>query len=99
MNGAKYAAQLVALLQRTVDRETDMTGLRVDTTSALIGPHAIIASLSLVSFIADAEIMLSEDHGLELVLVSEAALSRSKSPFLTIETLAAYIAELAGADS
>lgn len=99
MDSAKYASRLVDLLQQTVDREADVTGARVDTTSALIGPHAIIASLSLVSFIADAEIMLSEDDGLDLVLVSEAALSRSKSPFLTIETLASYIAELAGVDS
>ena len=99
MDPATYASRLVELLQQTIDRESDGTDVKVDTTSALIGPQAIIASLSLVSFIADAEIMLSEDYGLDLVLVSEAALSRSKSPFLTIETLAAYIAELAGANS
>ena len=97
MDRVKYISQLVELLQQAVDREADVAGVKVDNTSALIGPHAIISSLGLVSFIADAEIMLSEDHGLELILVSEAALSRSKSPFLSIDTLADYITELAGA--
>ena len=91
---AQCTAQLAELLQQAVTREADGPGVTIAATSELIGPNAIISSLGLVSFIADAEILLEEEHGLEVTLVSESALSRSRSPFQSISTLVEYIAEL-----
>ena len=51
-------------------------------------------SLGLVNFLADLEYRLAEEHGRELVLASERAMSRSRSPFRDVDTLAAYILEL-----
>jgi len=66
-------------------------------TSLLVGPETVVTSMGLVSFITDVESTLFETYGVELTLVSEQALSRKHSPFRTIETLADYILELAGA--
>ena len=52
--------------------------------------------MRLVSFIADLETTLASDYGLNLTLVSEQALSRSKSPFRSVDALADYILELTG---
>lgn len=94
MDRAQCTAQLVELLQQAVSREAEGDGLTIAETSELIGPNATISSLGLVSFIADAEILLEEEHGLEVTLVSESALSRSRSPFQSIGTLVEYIVEL-----
>ncbi len=74
-------------------------GSAVAVTSAapLVGPEAIVTSMGLVSFISDVESLLAENHGLTVSLVSEQAFSRKSSPFRTVETLADYILELAGA--
>jgi hypothetical protein len=66
----------------------------IASTSPLIGTGTVITSLGLVSVIADVEMSLAEEDGLELTLVSEDALSRSSSPFRTIEALADYVLEL-----
>jgi len=96
MDSARCKSQLVELLQQAVNMEATVTGVAVNQTSPLIGANAVVSSIGLVSFIADAEMMLLEAHSLEVVLVSDAALSRSRSPFMTVETLADYVAELAG---
>ena len=95
----KCIAQFSELLQEAVNREAESSPATVTASSPLIGPDAVISSLGLVSFIADAEILLSEEHELDVTLVSEDALSRSKSPFQTILTLADYADELAAADA
>jgi hypothetical protein len=65
--------------------------------SPLLGPNAIVTSLGLVSFIMDVEATLADEHGVEVTLVNEAALSRSRSPFRSVEALADYVLELTGA--
>ena len=72
-------------------------GVTANRGSLLVGPEAVVTSMALVSFITDVESTLFEAYGLELSLVSEQALSRKNSPFRTIETLADYVLELAGA--
>ena len=95
IDSVQCVERLVLLLQQAVAREAVQSGVTVGSASALIGAEAIVSSLTLVSFIVDVELMLSEDYGLDVTLVSEDALSRSKSPFRTIDTLVEYITELA----
>ena len=94
-------AMMVKLLDAALAEQStsDGTGpdLRGTPTSPLVGAEAVVTSMGLVSFITDVESILAQDHNLELSLVSEKALSRKNSPFRTIETLAYYVLELAGA--
>ena len=59
-----------------------------------MGEDAVVTSLSLVSFIADVESTLADSYDIDVTLVSEHALSRRRSPFRTIATLADYVVEL-----
>jgi hypothetical protein len=68
----------------------------VTTQSPLIGPDALTTSLAFVSIIADIEMSL-EDQEVEVTLVSEEALSRSQSPFRTLDALSDYVLELISA--
>jgi hypothetical protein len=61
---------------------------------AVFGSDGTLDSLGLVNFLADLEYRIAEEYGRELVLASERAMSRSRSPFRDVDTLAAYIVEL-----
>ena len=65
----------------------------VTEQSPLIGPDALTTSLAFVSIIADIEMTLA-DEAIEVTLVSEEALSRSQSPFRTLDSLSDYVLEL-----
>ena len=67
---------------------------RVGENPVIFGAGGALDSLGLVNFLADLEYRLAEVHGRELVLASERAMSRSRSPFRDVDTLTAYIVEL-----
>ena len=90
---------VVEQLQEALDEEDREEETEVTSTSPLVGAEAVISSLGLVNFITNVETELDDQFELEVTLVSEEALSRSKSPFQTCETLTDYILELAGAPS
>lgn len=85
---------MVPLLERVLSEQDERVAVRAAASSPLVGENAIVTSLSLVSFIADVESILADGYGIDVTLVSEHALSRSKSPFRTIATLADYVVEL-----
>lgn len=62
----------------------------IDATTKLVGRESVIDSMGLVNIIIDIE---SEflDRGFEVSLTSENAMSQSRSPFRSAETLAEYI--------
>ncbi|HTQ32074.1 MAG TPA: hypothetical protein VMI53_12760 [Opitutaceae bacterium] len=60
----------------------------------IFGPGGALDSLALVNFLADLEYRLAEEFGREVVLASEQAMSRGRSPFRDVSALADYIAEL-----
>lgn len=62
--------------------------------TALLGQSAVLDSLGLVSVIAIVESNLEVELGFPIVLASEKAMSRSKSPFRTIASFADYIKEV-----
>lgn len=61
----------------------------------LFGPEAELDSLSLVSVIVDVEGAVSAALGREVSLTDDRAMSREVSPFTDVDTLSAYILELA----
>jgi hypothetical protein len=96
MNKQALVAMLLTLLQNALDQQADGHAPTAESSLPLVGKNAVISSLGLVSFIADAELSLAEEHDIVVTLVSEQALSRQKSPFRSVDTLADYILELDG---
>lgn len=64
----------------------------------LFGQGSALDSLGLVIFLVEVEGRLADRFGLERPLSDDRAMSQQRSPFRTIETLAAYILSL-GAQS
>ena len=60
----------------------------------IFGAGGVLDSLDLVNFLADLEYRLGQEFGRELVLASDKAMSRSRSPFRDVDSLAGYIMEL-----
>lgn len=96
MDRATLIESMTGLMRAAVDAQGDQHELVVAPDSDLVGARAILSSLALVTYILDVEGYLDTEHGLQVTLVSEQALSRSESPFRTVETLADYILELTG---
>jgi len=65
----------------------------VDT--GLFGTDATLDSLEFVSVITDVETTLNLEHGLEISLADDHAMSRPESPYTSVATLRDYITELA----
>jgi hypothetical protein len=62
----------------------------------IFGAGGPLDSLGLVNFLADLEYRLADVFGREVVLASERAMSRSRSPFRDVASLTDYIQELLG---
>jgi hypothetical protein len=96
MDRQRLISMMTGLLQTTLDDQNEHGAVTATASLPLVGENAAITSMRLVSFIADLETTLASDYGLNLTLVSEQALSRSKSPFRSVDALADYILELTG---
>ena len=57
----------------------------------IFGPGGTLDSLGLVSFIADLEFRVSEEFGKDIVIASEQAMSRGRSPFRDVPALTEYV--------
>ncbi len=64
----------------------------------LIGDGAVIDSLGLVSLLVAVEEKAEKVTGKSIRLLSERAMSRKNSPFLTLSSLAAWVEELIKGD-
>lgn len=91
--------------------KTDMSRVRalvcellpeaVDRTVAnplLYGAGGALDSLGLVNLLADVEMQVSTAFGVEVVLASERAMSRKRSPFRDLDSLTEYVVELLQTD-
>ena len=96
MDRATLIESMTGLLKAAVDAQGEQHEMEVLSDSPLVGGDTVLSSLALVTYILDVEAMLDTDHGQQVTLVNEQALSRSQSPFRTVETLADYILELTG---
>ncbi len=102
MNKQSLVDMMVELLDNALaaerqDAEHGGESLAASPSLPLVGPEAAVTSMGLVSLIADVESTIEERFGLSLTLVSEQALSRKRSPFRSVDALADYVLELAGA--
>jgi acyl carrier protein len=87
-------ARLVESLRAILADEGKAPPPGLDETTALIGPGAVLCSLELVSLIVEMEQAVEDEYGLAVTIADERAMSRQRSPFRTIGTLADYVLEL-----
>lgn len=66
----------------------------VTSETILFGPEGSLDSLALVHLIADVETRIAEEFERDLIIADDRAMSRSRSPFRTVETFSAYLSEL-----
>lgn len=64
----------------------------VDASTRLVGAEAIIDSMGLVNIIVDIEGRLM-DSGVDVTIASEKAMSMTRSPFKSVQTLSDFIFE------
>lgn len=83
--------QAIEALNAERDREHQ---IEVSQATPLVGVDAAIDSLDFVSVIADVEMALNVDFGLDISLADDRATSRSQSPYATAASLRDYILEL-----
>ena len=82
-----------AIKALNAEREPD-DQIRESPQTALFGLDAALDSFSFVSLITDVETSLNIDHGLDVALADDRAMSRPQSPYDTVSTLTDYIVEL-----
>ena len=66
----------------------------VTEQTVLFGRDSNIDSLSLVSVIVDLEMLFSDDHGFDISLTDDRAMTREISPFDSVTSLVDYIFEI-----
>jgi D-alanine--poly(phosphoribitol) ligase subunit 2 len=66
----------------------------ITLNTRLIGLTGILDSLDLVSFIVHVEETINDNFSIEVSLTDERAMSRTTSPFLSIEALCRFILEV-----
>jgi hypothetical protein len=76
------------------EREPD-DQVPISSSTALFGVDAALDSLEFVSVITDVETAINLEHGLDVSLADERAMTRPLSPYSTVNTLRDYILELA----
>jgi len=64
----------------------------------LFGEGTVLDSLNLVNLVMMVEQNIMMETGAEVLLASEAAMSRKRSPYLSVSTLADYAVEVAAND-
>lgn len=87
----KQVEQIVLKVVKDYCDSNDITSdINVDTP--LMGSERIVDSMGLVNMIVELETAFL-DEGCEILLASESAMSRRRSPFLTVATLCEFINE------
>jgi hypothetical protein len=66
----------------------------IGESTRLVGEHAVLTSLALVSLIVEVEQTVEDEWGAVLTLADERAMSQQHSPFRSIGTLAEWVERL-----
>lgn len=86
--------EVIQLALEDLREELSLPALgEIGPETPLLGSGSDMDSMALVHLIAELESRLEEIYGKAWILADERALSRSRSPFRTVGTLAAFIVE------
>ncbi len=93
-------AELVLETLRELGEDLDNAELtEADESTRLFGARSPLDSMNLVNFLAEVEERLSDEHGVDLTLANQSAMSRSHSPFRRVSSCIDYIMELIHEDA
>ena len=67
-----------------------------DADAVLFGPNGVLDSMDLVNFAADVEDEVNDKYDADVLVADARALSRTRSPFRSLNALAQYCAEQLG---
>jgi acyl carrier protein len=84
-----FAAITALNAERSEDEQIPLS-----STTPLFGVDSAIDSLGFVSVITDVETTLNMEHGMDIALADDRAMSRPESPYRSVETLRDYVLEL-----
>lgn len=88
---------LVAVLAAAEEVNLSMAAdkqLKLDPDATLYGAGSPLDSIGLVNVVMAAEAHVADATGVDIVLASEAAMSRKRSPYRSLRALAEYAVEL-----
>jgi len=87
---------VVAGLREVIEQSERPMPATLDEATGLVGKHAVLDSLALVTLIVDLEQRVEEELGVALTLADDRAMSQRSSPFRTVGSLVAYLEALIG---
>jgi acyl carrier protein len=73
------------------DNDIEIDELNKETR--LIGADTVLDSMGLVTFLVELEDKLEELYSIQIEIADEKAMSRHRSPFISIETLTEFLTE------
>lgn len=94
ISGTEVDALIFKALEALNAEREESEKIPISTQTPLFGVDSELDSLSFVSLISDVETSLGIDHGLNMSLADDRALSRVESPYETVATLRDYVMEL-----
>ncbi len=94
MDRSRLVSLIITVVRDIHDPSGTAGNLAVDENTWLFGRDGLFDSVGLVSVILAVEQDVSNATGRAITIADERAMSRTRSPFLTVGSLATYTAEL-----
>lgn len=94
MNKTEIKKIVIEQIEQLIETFPEDQKFSVTENTVLFGNGSKIDSLSLVSVIVELETVLSSEHGFDISLTDDRAMTREVSPFDNVSTLTDYIDEI-----
>ncbi len=88
---AQISELVVGCLEDVLAEREDGLSVALGPATRLLGTGSVLDSLGLVALIVDVEDRLRSAHGLSVTLADDRAMSETRSPFRTVQSLAEYV--------
>ena len=90
----KVVKIVIDQVEQLMDTLPEEQKYEVNKDTKLFGNNSNIDSLSLVSIIVDLEMLFSDEHGFDISLTDDRAMTREISPFDSVSSLVDFIFEI-----
>ena len=94
MTKQEITAIVINQVEQLNDTFPEAQKITVTGNTVLFGNGSSIDSLSLVSVIVDLEMLFSDEHGFDISLTDDRAMTREISPFDSVASLVDFIFEI-----
>ncbi len=89
---------VLACLEEVLTEGERHSTVVIGPSTPLVGRESVLDSLGLVTLIVDIEDRLRSLHGISASLADDRAMSQTRSPFRTVQTLAEYVSRVVSDD-